>query len=57
MTSLTTPFRATESLLINMFRRRPACKPDTPSAIKQRARIDLAHLPEYLKRDIGLFDD
>jgi hypothetical protein len=57
MTSLTAPFRATESLLINMFRRRPACKPDSPSAIKQRARIDLAHLPEYLKRDIGLFDD
>lgn len=57
MPSLTTPLRATESLLINIFRRRPAPTPGDPSAIKHRARIDLAHLPDYLKRDIGLFDD
>lgn len=57
MTSLAAPFRATESFLINMFRRRPPPTPGDTRAIKQRARIDLAHLPEYLKRDIGLFDD
>ncbi|MCB2125837.1 MAG: hypothetical protein H6897_04370 [Rhodobacteraceae bacterium] len=57
MTSLSAPFRVTEILLHGIFRRHPAPAPDDPRAIKRRARIDLAHLPEYLKRDIGLFDD
>lgn len=57
MPSFIAPFRGTESILGHVFRRRPAPTPDNPSAIKHRARIELAHLPDYLKRDIGLFDD
>lgn len=56
MTSLAAPFRATESFLLAVFRRRRP-KSDDPRAIKRLARVDLAHLPEYLKQDIGLFDD
>lgn len=50
------PVRATKSLWSRLFRRKPACRDDIRE-IKRRLRVELAHMPEYLRRDIGLFDD
>lgn len=50
------PARATESLLARLFGRKRTGAPDMRE-VRRRLRIDLADLPEYLKRDIGLFDD
>ncbi len=50
------PVRATKSLWNRLLRRNSVCTDDI-AEIKRRLRIDLAHLPEYLKRDMGLFDD
>jgi hypothetical protein len=52
-----TDFQAQDSFWQRLFRRRPAAPPDDQKEIKRRALIELAHLPPYLKQDIGLFDD
>ncbi len=56
MQALAMPVRATNSFFHWLFGRHSA-KPASRADIKRRARIDLAHLPPYLKQDIGLFDD
>lgn len=56
MLALAPPFRATKSLWNRLLRRKSVCHGDIRE-IKRRLRVDLAHLPEYLKQDIGLFDD
>ncbi len=50
------PVRATKSLWNRLLRRKSAGADDIRE-VKRRLRVDLAHMPEYLKRDIGLFDD
>lgn len=50
------PVRARESYFSRLFGRKRNRAPDMRE-VRRRLRIDLADLPEYLKRDIGLFDD
>ncbi|WP_413868987.1 hypothetical protein [Albidovulum sp.] len=50
------PVRAMESFFVRLFGRKSTCSHDIRE-VKRRLRIDLAHMPDYLKRDIGLFDD
>lgn len=50
------PIRVTYSLLNRLFRRKSA-RVANIREVKRQLGIDLADLPEYLKRDIGLFDD
>jgi hypothetical protein len=50
------PVRATSSLFERLFRRKSADVTDIRE-VKRRLRIELVDLPDYLKRDIGLFDD
>ncbi|WP_413876932.1 hypothetical protein [Albidovulum sp.] len=50
------PVRATKSLWNRLFRRKPV-PPGNLREIKRQLRVDLAHMPEYLRRDMGLFDD
>lgn len=45
------------SFLLSRLSGRLSGRIDDPAEIRRRARIELAHLPAYLKLDIGLFNE
>lgn len=56
MTARPLPFWANNPVFNKFFGRR-AAHGDDLRAVKRRLRIELADLPDYLKKDIGLDDD